>query len=92
VDRYESYPFTAREKAALRLAERLSLCSDEDVDELLMRDLQNSFNDAEIVELAMVIAILTGMTKMLLAFRLVNREPRLPVSKGGEATEHFGRR
>ncbi len=79
MDQDEDYPFSLREKAALRLAERLSLCSTQDVDEALMNDLQKNFNDAEIIELTMVMAILIGMAKMLFAFNFVEKEPRCPL-------------
>ena len=74
LDRYSEYPFSSREKAALRLAQRLSLYSKEDIDDSLLHDLQENFSDAEIIEMAMVIAILVGMAKMLFAFNFVEKE------------------
>ena len=79
LDEYESYPFSPREKAALRLAERLSLCSTLGVDEKLMSDLQKNFSDAEIIELAIAVAILVGMAKMLFAFNFVEKENYCPL-------------
>jgi alkylhydroperoxidase family enzyme len=79
LEKYEDYPFSSREKAALRLAERLSLYSTQGVDEVLMHDLQKNFSDAEIIELAMVMAILIGMAKMLFAFNLVEKESYCPL-------------
>lgn len=79
MEKYEDYPFSSREKAALRLAERLSLYSTQGVDEVLMHDLQKNFSDAEIIELAMVMAILIGMAKMLFAFNLVEKESYCPL-------------
>lgn len=40
-----------------------------------MRDLKRNFTDAEIMELAMVMAVLVGMAKMLFAFNFVEKEP-----------------
>lgn len=79
MEKYEDYPFSSREKAALRLAERLSLYSTQGVDEVLMHDLQKNFSDAEIIELAMVMAILIGMAKMLFAFNFVEKESYCPL-------------
>jgi alkylhydroperoxidase family enzyme len=79
LDRYEEYPFSPRERAALRLAERLSLYSKDGVDDALMHDLQEAFSDAEVIELAMVIAILVGMAKMLFAFNFVEKEAYCPL-------------
>jgi len=39
-----------------------------------MNDLQKHFSDAEIIELAMVMAVLIGMAKMLFAFNFVEKE------------------
>jgi hypothetical protein len=44
------------------------------VDETLLEELQKNFSDAEIIELAMVMAILIGMAKMLFAFNFVEKE------------------
>lgn len=74
LDRYEDYTFSGREKAALKLAERLSLDSTRGVDETLLEELQKNFSDAEIIELAMVMAILIGMAKMLFAFNFFEKE------------------
>jgi len=79
LDRYVDYPFSKKENAALRLAERLSLYSSQGVDEVLMNDLQKNFSDAEIIELAMVMAILIGMAKMLFAFNFVEKESYCPL-------------
>jgi len=49
------------------------------VNEALMEDLQKNFSDAEIIELAMVIAILVGMAKMLFAFNFVEKESYCPL-------------
>jgi alkylhydroperoxidase family enzyme len=48
--------FTAREKVALRLAERMTLDSNH-VDEELWADLRRHFDEGEVVELAAVIGL-----------------------------------
>ena len=39
-----------------------------------MNNLNENFSDAEIMELAMLMAVLVGMAKMLFAFNLVEKE------------------
>lgn len=76
----DSGPFTGAEKAALALATILSnAVPDGTVDEDLGARLRRNYTDGQIMELAMVIAILTGMAKLLFALDLADREDACPV-------------
>ena len=75
-----SGPFTEAEKAALGLATVLSnAVQDGMVDDQLATELRRHYTDGQIMELAMVIAILTGMARLLFAFDLADREQACPV-------------
>jgi AhpD family alkylhydroperoxidase len=72
--------FDARERAVLRLAEEMALPNMAgEVTPALAADLRRFFSEAEMVELAMVAAVLTGMAKMLFVFDLVSREANCPI-------------
>ena len=77
-----SGPFTEAEKAALALATVLSnAVQDGVVDEELATELRRHYADGQIMELAMVIAILVGMARLLFAFDLADRELGCPVGR-----------
>jgi AhpD family alkylhydroperoxidase len=72
--------FDARDRAVLRLAEEMALPNMAgDVSPALAAELRRHFDAAEMVELAMVAAVLTGMAKMLFVFDLVSREVTCPI-------------
>jgi alkylhydroperoxidase family enzyme len=72
-------PFTDQEKVALRLATVLANTSPNGfVNDSLMGQLEEHFSDGAIVELAMVMAVLVGVAKMLFALDLVTREESCP--------------
>ena len=48
------------------------------VDDTLMAQLQEHFSDAQIIELSMVCAVLSGMAKMLFALDVVEKEASCP--------------
>lgn len=77
IDAYEScVEFSAADRAAIALAERLALTAKSaELDEDLYRRLRAHFSDAEILELGVVIGLLSGMARFLFAFDLVEREP-----------------
>ena len=76
----QSGPFTDAEKAALALATLLSnAVQDGVVDEELAAEFRCHYTDGQIMELAMVIAILVGMARLLFAFDLADREQACPV-------------
>lgn len=71
----ESGPFTDAEKAALALATVLSnAVQDGVVDDRLAAELRRNYTDGQLMELAMVIAILVGMARLLFALDLADRE------------------
>ncbi len=79
LDDYEHGPFDEREKAAIRLATIMSWREPTGtVDDDLLAQLQEYFSDGEIMELAMVCAVLTGMAKLLFAFDLADKEAPCP--------------
>lgn len=75
-------PFTDAEEAALALATLLSnAVQDGVVDEQLEAELRRHYTDGQIMELAMVIAILVGMARLLFALDLADREDACPVGR-----------
>ena len=72
--------FSGRERAVLRLAAEMALTNMEGrLTPVLYEDLSAHFDDAEIFELGMVAAVLTGMAKFLFVYDLVEREAHCPV-------------
>jgi AhpD family alkylhydroperoxidase len=90
VDAITSWPepvdptwFDERELAALRYADQMSLQNMEGhVDEDLYADLRRWFSDADIFELGVAMAVLTGMAKFLFIADLVPTEASCPVRAG----------
>ena len=78
----ESPEFDARERAVLRLAEQMALANMQgEVTPAHSAVLHAYFSAAQVVELAMVAAVLTGMAKMLFTFDLVSREANCPIGR-----------
>ena len=76
---YEHGPFSAAEKAALALADEMALTRPTGrLTPALYARLQSHFSDGELLELAMVMAVLCGMAKCLFAFDLVEKEAGCP--------------
>lgn len=72
--RMDDEVFPPEERAALELANVLSNANpDGRVSDDLMERLQDHYSDAEIVELSVIASILTGITNMLFAFDMVER-------------------
>lgn len=71
---YENGPFEERERAILALADVMALDNAAAVvtPELYDR-FKRSFSDAELVEFGVIMAVLTGMAKFILAFDLLER-------------------
>jgi len=90
VDAVTSWPepvdpacYDERELAALRFADQMSLQNMEGhLDEELYADLRRWFSDAEIFELGVAMAVLTGMAKFLFIADLVPTEAGCPVRPG----------
>jgi len=76
---FENGPFSTADKAAIALAEQLALTNLEGAltPELYVR-LKAHFTDGDIVELAMVGAVLGGMNKMAFVLNLVAKEEYCP--------------
>lgn len=69
-----------RERAVLRLAEAMALPNMQgEMTPALAAELAKYFSPAEMVELAMVAAVLTGMAKMLFVCDLVSRDATCPI-------------
>jgi AhpD family alkylhydroperoxidase len=76
---YENGPFRAKEKAALALADELALTSPKGrLTPALYERLRKHFDDGELIELGMIMAVLCGMAKFLFAFDLVEKEDSCP--------------
>jgi AhpD family alkylhydroperoxidase len=72
--------FDARDRAVLALADEMALANMAgEVTPALAAELRRFFAEPEMVELAMVAAVLTGMAKMLFVFDLVSREATCPI-------------
>jgi AhpD family alkylhydroperoxidase len=72
--------FGARDRAVMALADEMALQNMRgEVTPALAAELRQYFDAAEMVELAMVAAVLTGMAKMLFVFDLVSREATCPI-------------
>ena len=85
---YESAPFSAAEKAALRLADQMLLTNpDGALSKSLYEDLKQHFSDGELLELGMVMAVLSGMAKFLFAFDLVEKEDYCVFGAHGNGTD-----
>ena len=85
-----SGPFTEAEKTALDLATVLSnAVEDGVVDEQLAAELRRHYTEGQIMELAMVIAILVGMARLLFALDLADREQACPIGRlsGSQSTD-----
>ena len=80
--------FSGRERAVLRLAAEMALTNMEGrLTPALYEDLSAHFDDAEIFELGMVAAVLTGMAKFLFVYDLVEREAHCPIGPRTETGE-----
>jgi AhpD family alkylhydroperoxidase len=76
---YESGPFDERQKAALALADVMVLTNPMgQISRELYARLKQSFSDAELVELGLIMAVLTGMAKFIFAYDLVEKEDYCP--------------
>jgi AhpD family alkylhydroperoxidase len=77
---YAAGPFDDRQKAALELADVMALTNAKGaVSRPLYDRLKTHFTDAELVELGVVMAVLTGMAKFIFAYDLVEKEDYCPL-------------
>ena len=85
---YENVSFSDAEKAVLRLADQMLLTNpDGALSQSLYDDLRKHFTDGELLELGLVMAVLSGMAKLLFAFDLVEKEDYCIFSGGGTPHE-----
>lgn len=83
-DELDEQYFSARELAALRFADQMTIQNmDGHLDEALYGELREHFNDAEVFELGMALAMLTGMAKFVFTADLVHKESNCPVPSYG---------
>lgn len=76
---YENGPFDEQQKAALALADVMALTNPMGhVSKELYDRVKQSFSDAELVELGLIMAVLTGMAKFIFAYDLVEKEDYCP--------------
>ncbi|MFP6705201.1 MAG: carboxymuconolactone decarboxylase family protein [Alphaproteobacteria bacterium] len=80
----DSALFDDRERAVLRLCEELTLANmDGYMDRHLYDALSEHFDDGEIFELGVCLAVLVGVAKFLFVFDLVSREDNCPIAPPG---------
>jgi AhpD family alkylhydroperoxidase len=79
--------FDARDRAVMKLADEMALSNMMgEMTPALADELGRYFDAPEMVELAMVAAVLTGMAKMLFVFDLVSREATCPIGPRARAS------
>lgn len=75
----ENGDFSERELAALRLADQMALTNHAgSLDDALYAELRAHYDDAEILELGMVMGILSGIAKFMFVFDIVEKEQDCP--------------
>ncbi len=76
---YETGPFTAREKAALAMADVMVLTNPKGrITPAFYARVKAHFSAADLVELGVIMAVLCGMAKMIFAYDLVEKEDYCP--------------
>ena len=72
-------PFSDREKSALMLTDQMVLTNEKgSISSDLYSELAAHFNDGEIYELGMIMAVLVGVAKFTFVFDLVEKEEYCP--------------
>lgn len=72
--------FDAKDRAVLKLADQIVLTNMHgELDKALYGELKPHFDDAEIYELGITAAVLTGMAKFLFVYDLVEKEANCPI-------------
>jgi|TARA_B100001142_G_scaffold244405_1_gene243700 AhpD family alkylhydroperoxidase len=76
---YINGPFSDREKSALMLADQMVLTNEKgNISSDLYSELNAHFNDGEIYELGMIMAVLVGVAKFTFVYDLVEKEDYCP--------------
>jgi len=85
---FEHGPFTDAEKAVLAFAEQVALTNMQgELGPELYARLRAHFSDADLCELGVVMAVISGMAKLAFVLNLVEREPYCPFgSAAGDQT------
>ncbi|MFO1466177.1 MAG: carboxymuconolactone decarboxylase family protein [Steroidobacteraceae bacterium] len=84
---YENGPFSEAEKAVLAYADQVALTNMQgELSPDLYRRLRASFSDADLCELGVVMAVISGMAKLSFVLGLVEREPYCPFGSGATPT------
>lgn len=79
LDHYESGPFTDAERAVLAYADEVALTNlTGKLTPALYARLRRSFTDADLCELGVVMAVISGMAKLSFVLNLVEREASCP--------------
>ena len=79
MDIYETGPFTDAEKAALALADQMALTNQHgSLTPTLYARLKPHFTDAQLAEMGMIMAVLSGMAKFIFTYDLVEKEDYCP--------------
>jgi AhpD family alkylhydroperoxidase len=82
---YERGPFSEAERAALALADAMALTNPEGrLEPGLYARLNAHFDDGELYELGMIMAVLCGMAKFLFVFDLVEKEQSCPFGRANQ--------
>jgi alkylhydroperoxidase family enzyme len=79
MDDFETGPFTEAEKSVIAYAEQVALTNPEGrMSEALLTRLRNHFSQADILELGVTMAIISGMAKLSFVLDLVEKEDYCP--------------
>ncbi|MBS0373889.1 MAG: carboxymuconolactone decarboxylase family protein [Proteobacteria bacterium] len=80
---YEAGPFSEAEKAVLAYTDQVALTNMQgQLSPALYARLRAHFSDAELCELGVVMAVISGMAKLAFVLGLVEREPYCPFGSG----------
>jgi alkylhydroperoxidase family enzyme len=79
MDDYENGPFTDAEKAVIAYADEVALTNmDGKLTPALYKRLRAHFSEADILELGVAMAVISGMAKLSFVLNLVEKEPYCP--------------
>ncbi len=83
---YENGPFSEAEKAVLAYADQVALTNMQgELTPALYQRLRAHFSDADVCELGIVLAVISGLAKLAFVLGLVEREPYCPFGSGAAA-------
>ena len=86
MDDYENGPFTDAEKAVIAYADEVALTNmDGKMTPALYKRLRSHFSEADILELGVAMAVISGMAKLSFVLNLVEKEPYCPFAPRASA-------